>query len=66
MDQAKITGRDIATETKRRIRDLDGHDLGDDVRNVKDEIGKDAGNLGDRIHEKGHEVARELDHEIDD
>ena len=62
MDQAKITGREIATETKKRVRDLDGHDLGDDVENIKDEIGKDAGNLGDRIHEQGHKVARELDH----
>jgi len=63
MDQVKITGRDVATETKKRIRDLDGHDLGDDVANIKDEIGKDAGNLGDRLHEKGHEIADELDHE---
>ena len=45
MDQMKKVGREVETETKKQIRDLDGHDLGDDLGNAGDEVKKD---LGDR------------------
>jgi hypothetical protein len=49
MDDIKKTGRDIATETRKRVRDLDGHDLGDDIGNAGDEVRKDLGNAGDHL-----------------
>ena len=72
MDQLKQTGRDIETETRKHMRDLDGHDLGDDLGNAGDEIKKDLGNVGDEIkkdvggfandlHRSGHEIGRELE-----
>jgi len=64
MDQAKTTTRDLVTETKKGIRDLDGHTVGDDVQNVKDEVGKDVANVGDELHRTGHDVATEIDHEV--
>lgn len=49
MDDMKKAGRDIEVETKKRMRDLDGHDLGDDIGNVGDEIRRDLGNAGDDV-----------------
>lgn len=49
MDDIKKAGRDIQTETRKRVRDLDGHDIGDDIGNAGDEIRKDLGNAGDEI-----------------
>ncbi len=49
MDDIKKAGRDVQTETKKQVRDLDGHDLGDDIGNAGDEIRKDLGNAGDDI-----------------
>lgn len=49
MDQIKKAGREIETETKKKLRDVDGHDLGDDLANAGDEVKKDLGNAGDDI-----------------
>ena len=49
MDDIKKAGRDIETGTKKRVRELDGHDLGDDIGNAGDEIRKDLGNAGDHV-----------------
>lgn len=61
MDDMKRAGREVETETKKGIRDLDGHDLGDDLGNAGDEIKKNVGNLGDDLHRGAHEVGNELD-----
>jgi len=61
MDQLKEAGREVETETKKGLRELDGHDLGDDVANAGDEIKKDLGNLGDDVRREGREVGQELD-----
>ena len=50
MDDMKKAGRNIATETKKQARELDGHQLDDDIGNAGDEIRKDLGNAGDEIH----------------
>lgn len=50
MDDMKQAGRNIATETKKQARELDGHQLGDDIGNAGDEIRKDLGNAGDEVH----------------
>ncbi len=49
MKDIKQAGRDIEVETKKRLRDVDGHDFGDDLGNAGDEIRKDLGNAGDEI-----------------
>ncbi|MEP7041226.1 MAG: hypothetical protein ABI864_06585 [Chloroflexota bacterium] len=64
MDQLKQAGREVETETKKGMRELDGHDLGDDIANAGDEVKKDLGNLGDDLREKGRETGRELDKDL--
>ncbi|MEX1072742.1 MAG: hypothetical protein WED86_03495 [Chloroflexota bacterium] len=61
MDELKRVGREVENEGKKKLRDLDGHDLGDDIGNAGDEVKKDIGNLGDDLQRGGHEIADELD-----
>jgi hypothetical protein len=61
MDDAKRVGREVETQAKRGIRELDGHDLGDDIGNARDEVKKDLGNLGDDLRREGREAEDELD-----
>jgi hypothetical protein len=56
MDEIKRAGREAETETKKQVRDLDGHDVGDDIGNAGDEVKKDLGNLGDDIRRGGRNV----------
>jgi hypothetical protein len=64
MDQVKRAGREVETETKRGMRELDGHDLGDDIGNAGDEVKKDLGNIGDDLRRGGREVEEGLDDEL--
>lgn len=64
MDQLKEAGREIEAQTKKGMRELDGHDLGDDIGNAGDEVKKDLGNLGDDLRREGREAGRELDDEL--
>lgn len=49
MDEVKKTYRDVETTSKEAIRDVDGHDLSDDLGNAGDEARRKLGNLGDDI-----------------
>lgn len=64
MDQLKQAGREVETQTKKGMRELDGHDLGDDIANTGDEVKKDLGKLGDDLRREGREAGRELDQEL--
>jgi hypothetical protein len=64
MDQVKRAGREVETETKRGMRELDGHDLGDDIGNAGDEVKKDLGNIGDDLRRGRREVEEGLDDEL--
>jgi hypothetical protein len=66
MDEAKRAGREIETETKKGIRELDGHDLGDDIGNAGDEVKKDLGNFGDDVRREGREAGQSIDRELHD
>jgi hypothetical protein len=66
MDDAKRAGREVETETKKGIRDLDGHDLGDDIGNAGDEVKKDLGNFGDDVRRGGRDLGRGIDEKIHD
>ena len=62
MDDAKRVYREGETRTKEALREVDGHDLGDDVGNAGDEVRKGLGNLGDDLRNAGDratETARE-------
>lgn len=61
MDQAKQAGREVETETKKGMRELDGHDLGDDIANTGDEVKKDLGNFGDDVRREGRKVLDDTD-----
>ncbi len=60
MDDIKRVGREVETETKKKVRDLDGHDLGDDIGNAGDEIKKDLGNMGDHLRRGGREADEKI------
>lgn len=64
MDQVKRASREVETEAKRRMHELDGHDLGDDVENAGDEVKKDVGNLSDDLRRGRREVEQGLDNEL--
>jgi hypothetical protein len=66
MDDVKRAGREIETDAKKGMRELDGHDLGDDIANAGDEVKKDLGNLGDDVRREGREVGEELHEELHD
>ena len=51
MDSVKQTYRDVEVEAKKAMRDADGHDAGDDLANLGDEVRKDLGNAGDEVRE---------------
>jgi hypothetical protein len=46
------------------MRELDGHELGDDIGNAGDEVKKDLGNFGDDLRRGGREVGDEIDEEL--
>ena len=64
MDDVKRVGREVETGAKKGMRELDGHDLGDDIGNAGDEVKKDLGNLGDDLRRGGREVESEVDSEL--
>jgi hypothetical protein len=53
MDDAKKLYREGEDKTKEALREVDGHDLGDDIGNAGDEIRKDLGNTGDDLRDAG-------------
>jgi hypothetical protein len=60
METPKETLRNAEVNVKKTLRDVDGHDLGDDVGNAGDEIRKDLGNAGDRLRRGADDMGREL------
>ncbi len=65
MDHIKEAGREVEIETKEKIRDLDGHDLGDDVANAGDQLRKHAANIRDKVGRTVEEVDDDLDDDMD-
>ncbi len=53
MDDAKQIYREGETGVKKTGREIDGHDVGDDLGNVGDEIRKNLGNVGDDLRREG-------------
>ena len=51
MDDAKKVYREGEDKAREAMREVDGHDLGDDIGNAGDEIRKDLGNTGDDLRD---------------
>ena len=49
MDNVKQPYREAEQDVKKTLRDVDGHDVTDDLGNAGDEVRKDLGNAGDKI-----------------
>ncbi len=65
MDDLKRIYREGEEKTKEGARELDGHDLGDDVGNAGDDMRKNLGNAGDDMRRAGREAEREGDRDYD-
>ena len=63
MDDAKRIYREGEQKIKETVREVDGHDVGDDIGNAGDEIRKDLGNAGDDMRRANEDAAREVDRE---
>jgi hypothetical protein len=65
MDSVKQTYRDAEVAVKKAARDADGHDAGDDIANLGDEVRKDLANAGDEVRkdlgDAGDDVRRHTD-----
>jgi hypothetical protein len=59
MDNLKKPAREVEQDVKETLRDVDGHDVGDDVGNAGDEVRKNLGNAGD-------DLRRDTERAIDD
>ncbi len=46
-------GREVETETKKAARSIDGTQPSDHLKNTRDEMKKDLGNLGDDVKDAG-------------
>jgi hypothetical protein len=51
VDDAKRTYREAEDKAKEFGRDLDGHQVSDDIGNAGDEVRKDLGNAGDDLRD---------------
>jgi hypothetical protein len=56
MDIKKVD-RELEDKSRELGRELDGHDIGDDIGNAGDEIRKDLGNTADDLRRGGDDVA---------
>jgi hypothetical protein len=63
MGDMKKAYRDVEDKAKETGREMDGHDVSDDIGNAGDDIRKNLGNIGDDIREgadEGKDEAEEV------
>jgi hypothetical protein len=53
--------REVEDKARELGREVDGHDVGDDIGNAGDEIRKDLGNTGDDLRRSADEARREAE-----
>jgi hypothetical protein len=66
VDDAKRIYREGETRTKEAVRNVDGHQVSDDIGNTGDEIRKDLGNAGDDLRSAGDHAADDARHARDE
>ena len=59
MDDVKRMYREGEQKVKEGVRELDGHDAGDDIGNAGDKLRKDLGNAGDEFRRDSDRAADE-------
>jgi hypothetical protein len=64
-DDLKRMYREGEETVKEKVRDIDGHQIEDDIGNAGDEVRKNLGNLGDdvrrEVDEQGEDFERDMD-----
>lgn len=60
MDVDKVD-RELEDKARELGREVDGHDIGDDIGNAGDEIRKDLGNTGDDLRRSADELRRDAE-----
>ena len=65
MDDVKRGVREVENTAREAGRELDGHDLGDDIGNAGDDIRKDLGNAGDEMRRSAEELGDRAEDEAD-
>jgi hypothetical protein len=55
----KDTLRDVKTDTKEAVREVDGHQVKDDVGNAGDRLRDDAGKVGDKLRDEADRLHRD-------
>ena len=61
MDDAKKIYREGETRVKSAVREVDGHDVSDDIGNAGDEVKKNLGNAGDTLRRTADDLAAETE-----
>ncbi|HEY7937899.1 MAG TPA: hypothetical protein VID26_12325 [Candidatus Limnocylindrales bacterium] len=61
----KDTLRHVKTDTKEAIRDVDGHQVKDDVGNAGDRLRDEAGKAGDKLRDEADHLHRDAHTEYD-
>lgn len=65
MDDVKRGYREAENKTKEAARELDGHQVSDDLGNLGDDIRQGLGNAGDEIRRTGNEFGDRAEDEAD-
>lgn len=65
MDDLKRIYREGEDKVKEGGRELDGHDVGDDVGNAGDDIRKGLGNAGDDLRREGRGAEKDYEKQSD-
>lgn len=65
MEDIKRGARDVEDKAKEVGRELDGHDLGDDVGNAGDDIRTGLGNAGDTVRRTADDAADRVGDAVD-
>ena len=60
MDDAKRAYRDVESKTKEAVREIDGHQITDDLGNAGDAIRRELGNAGDEMRDAADDAGREV------
>ena len=65
MDEVKRGYREVENTAGEAAREVDGHDLGDDIGNAGDDIRKEVGNAGDQVRRSADDLADRAKDEVD-
>jgi hypothetical protein len=64
-DEMKRIYREGEETVKEKVRDIDGHQIEDDIGNAGDEVRKGLGNLGDDVRREVDETGDEFERDMD-